>query len=367
MIDEGEQPQPHSNGQQIIVSSGKFVALEKIVRQFVVAEERKIVIFSGFDKALDLVEDLLISCLDSHGSDVRFLRLDGRTSSGWRNLNVHLFNTDDRYKIFLISIRAGGEGLNLTSSSTVVFLDQDWNPQVTKQAAARVHRIGQTKPVTIFKLNSVGTVEEQMQPRIAKKAYLAATVSENTHNSVSFDDTADIVESDEELLSSILHESTTQLYDQEISTQDMHRWDWFKFLEVTQGQAAMQVPNLNGEADKKSWLDRVERIKTDVFDGKKVDTRTRSYNVYQEEAKVELARADRRIGKSRTVEIDGFQISKYSLSRSPEEMVVSSGSRREQKPNLVHEGVSYGVDVLRMIPHVLSNLLLVLFLLQGRR
>lgn len=65
----------------------------------------------------------------------------------------------DRFMAFLISIKAGSEGLNLVSASTVMLLDEDWNPQVMRQAEARVHRLEQKKPGTIFKIHSRGTAE----------------------------------------------------------------------------------------------------------------------------------------------------------------------------------------------------------------
>jgi SWI/SNF-related matrix-associated actin-dependent regulator of chromatin subfamily A member 5 len=82
------------------------------------------------------------------------------------------------YRLMLISTRAGGLGINLATASDVVLLDQDWNPQITLQAEARAHRIGQKNPVTIYKLVSQGTVEEQMMGRIQKKLYLSAKVTE---------------------------------------------------------------------------------------------------------------------------------------------------------------------------------------------
>lgn len=136
-------------------------------------------IFSGFTKMLDLVEELLY-LLGGDGSSFRFARLDGRTARARRNLGIRMFNNESTdYRVMLISTRAGGLGINLATASDVVLLDQDWNPQITLQAEARAHRIGQTKPVTIYKLVSQGTVEEQMMGRIQKKLYLSAKVTES--------------------------------------------------------------------------------------------------------------------------------------------------------------------------------------------
>jgi SWI/SNF-related matrix-associated actin-dependent regulator of chromatin subfamily A member 5 len=127
---------------------------------------------------LDLVEELLI-LRGGDGSEFRSVRIDGATCRARRNLSIRVFNdlTSD-VRVMLISTRAGGLGINLATASDVVLLDQDWNPQITLQAEARAHRIGQKNPVTVYKLVSQGTVEEQMMGRIQKKLYLSAKVTE---------------------------------------------------------------------------------------------------------------------------------------------------------------------------------------------
>ena len=83
------------------------------------------------------------------------------------------FNCDDSIPCFLISTRAGGTGITLTGADTVIFYDHDWNPANDNQAQDRVHRIGQTKPVTVYKLVSKGTIEEKIIERQVKKQTLA--------------------------------------------------------------------------------------------------------------------------------------------------------------------------------------------------
>jgi SNF2 family DNA or RNA helicase len=78
----------------------------------------------------------------------------------------------------LISTRAGGLGLNLASADTVILYDSDWNPQVDLQAMERAHRIGQTKPVRVYRLICRGSVEERMISRAEKKLFLNAMVAE---------------------------------------------------------------------------------------------------------------------------------------------------------------------------------------------
>ncbi|EAW12985.1 putative nucleosome remodeling complex ATPase subunit (Snf2h) [Aspergillus clavatus NRRL 1] len=162
-------PDPYILGDHVFNNSGKFIALQKLLKHYVEVENTKVIIFSNFEQALNLCEDLVM-IMQGTSPAFEYLRLDGRTTSPWRKLMVYLFQNDPSYMIFLLSIRAAGEGLNLTSSSVVIFLDEDWNPQVMKQAESRAHRIGQSRPVRIYKLRSSGTVEEQMSQRLAKKA-----------------------------------------------------------------------------------------------------------------------------------------------------------------------------------------------------
>lgn len=173
------EPQPYILGDHIIRASGKFIVLEKLIAELVIKQRKKILIFSGFTRMLDLVEDFL-QLNGGDGTSYRSVRLDGSTGRARRNLGIRMFNDlSSDCRVMLISTRAGGLGINLATASDVVLLDQDWNPQITLQAEARAHRIGQTNPVTIYKLVSQGTVEEQMMGRIQKKLYLSAKVTES--------------------------------------------------------------------------------------------------------------------------------------------------------------------------------------------
>lgn len=172
------EPNPYHVGDHVIHASGKFIILEKLLNELVIKQKKKILIFSGFTKMLDLVEELLL-LRGGDGSSYRTVRIDGATARARRNLSIRMFNDmSSDYRVMLISTRAGGLGINLASASDVVLLDQDWNPQITLQAEARAHRIGQKNPVTIYKLVAQGTVEEQMMGRIQKKLYLSAKVTE---------------------------------------------------------------------------------------------------------------------------------------------------------------------------------------------
>jgi len=89
-------------------------------------------------------------------------RLDGGVSQEDRRAAIRRFNTAESAKLFLLTTRAGGLGINLTSSDTVILFDSDWNPQMDLQAQDRAHRIGQTKPVIIYRFATANTVEQTL-------------------------------------------------------------------------------------------------------------------------------------------------------------------------------------------------------------
>jgi SNF2 family DNA or RNA helicase len=146
---------PHPLPPEIRLSS-KLEILDRILLKLKAANHR-VLIFCTMTRLLDVLE----SHLEWRG--LRFLRLDGSTNAADRGRLVDDFNaTGSPYFAFLLSVRAGGVGLNLQSADTVIFYDTDWNSQVDSQAAARAHRIGQTREVLILRLQTKGTVEERV-------------------------------------------------------------------------------------------------------------------------------------------------------------------------------------------------------------
>ena len=119
-------------------------------------EDRKILVFSQFTKVLDLIGKRL------NENNINYSYLDGKTSAKDRFRLVNEFNKSNENKIFLISLKAGGTGLNLTSASIVVHFDPWWNPSVENQASDRAHRIGQKQVVDVIKLIAKNTVEEKV-------------------------------------------------------------------------------------------------------------------------------------------------------------------------------------------------------------
>ena len=129
-------------------------------------------VFSQFQtQLLEIEKQLKTLGIDS-------LRLDGQTRN--RQELVDRFQKPDGPPVFLISLKAGGYGLNLTAADTVVHFDPWWNPAAEAQATDRAHRIGQTRPVTVYRLLTRGTVEEKVVRLQATKRELAnATFDES--------------------------------------------------------------------------------------------------------------------------------------------------------------------------------------------
>jgi non-specific serine/threonine protein kinase len=133
--------------------SGKFEAFEELVEN-VVAEKHKALVFSPFVSALDLIRKRL------RGRAIRCEYLTGQTAD--RRIPVDAFQTDPDIPLMLISLKAGGVGLNLTAADYVILFDPWWNPAVENQAADRAYRIGQTRPVFVYKLIAQDSVEERV-------------------------------------------------------------------------------------------------------------------------------------------------------------------------------------------------------------
>ncbi|WP_415306154.1 DEAD/DEAH box helicase [Clostridium perfringens] len=135
--------------------SSKLTVVKEIVKD---ASEsgKKILLFSQFTSVLQKIEE------DFKKEDISYLYLDGGTSAKDRVERVKKFNEDSNIKVFLISLKAGGVGLNLTSASMVIHFDPWWNPAVEDQATDRAHRFGQENKVEVIKLVAKDTIEEKI-------------------------------------------------------------------------------------------------------------------------------------------------------------------------------------------------------------
>jgi len=164
---------------QSVHDSAKLEHLADMLEQLV-QEGRRVLVFSQFAEMLALISELLT------GMELSHLLLTGQTQN--RTELVDRFQLGDT-PIFLISLKAGGVGLNLTAADTVIHYDPWWNPAAEDQATDRAHRIGQDKPVFVYKLICAGTVEERIQTLQARKAELAAALLEGgTSTAIRFDE-----------------------------------------------------------------------------------------------------------------------------------------------------------------------------------
>lgn len=158
------------------VGSGKLETLLELISQAIGAGH-KMVTFSQFVKMLKVIETRLqeaaISCE----------YLDGATHDRMEWINH--FNEAPEIPVFLISLKAGGLGINLTSADIVIHVDPWWNPMAENQATDRVHRMGQQNQVMVCKLITMGTVEEKILQLQKRKKSISDAVIENNQNPVS--------------------------------------------------------------------------------------------------------------------------------------------------------------------------------------
>ena len=162
-----EQGPPYIEGEHLVYNSMKLKILDVLLKKIHSETDNKVLIFSQMTTLLNILDDYC------RYRQFAYLRMDGQTSSEDRDKRIEEFQNPNSDKwLFLISTRAGGLGINLHAANIVILYDSDWNPQVDLQAIDRAHRIGQTKPVIIYRFVCEGTVEEKIVERAAKKLKL---------------------------------------------------------------------------------------------------------------------------------------------------------------------------------------------------
>ncbi|WP_343069133.1 SNF2-related protein [Hymenobacter citatus] len=166
--------------------SGKLREVVRMLRN-VVAEGHKVLVFSQFVKHLDIIRHALDE------KNLRYAYLDGNTRE--RHKEVARFQEDEKLRIFLISLKAGGVGLNLTAADYVFILDPWWNPAVEAQAVDRAHRIGQERTVFTYKFITKNTVEEKILALQNRKIQLVT----------------DLITTDEAIIKSLTKEDIEEL------------------------------------------------------------------------------------------------------------------------------------------------------------
>jgi DNA helicase INO80 len=169
----GMLPEPTSNKsrfttiqvpsmRRFVTDSGKLGQLDKLLRELKEGNHRVLLYFQ-MTRMIDLMEEYLTY------RNYKYCRLDGSTKLEDRRDTVADFQTKPEIFVFLLSTRAGGLGINLTSADTVIFYDSDWNPTIDSQAMDRAHRLGQTRQVTVYRMITRGTIEERIRKRALQK------------------------------------------------------------------------------------------------------------------------------------------------------------------------------------------------------
>ncbi|XP_034334038.2 lymphocyte-specific helicase isoform X2 [Magallana gigas] len=155
--------------EDLVQTCGKMKLLDAMLAELKL-RKHKVLIFSQMTKMLDILQDFCWL------RKYKFCRLDGSTSIQERQEQMADFNSNPEVFIFLLSTRAGGLGINLVGADTVIIYDSDWNPQCDLQAQDRCHRIGQSKPVVIYRLVTTNTIDQRIVERAAAKRKLEKMV-----------------------------------------------------------------------------------------------------------------------------------------------------------------------------------------------
>ncbi len=164
---EGAEPgPPYTTDEHLIYNAGKMLMLDKILTRMK-KQGSRVLIFSQMSRVLDILEDYCVF------REHKYNRIDGSTAHEDRIAAIDEYNKPGSEKfVFLLTTRAGGLGINLTSADIVILFDSDWNPQADLQAMDRAHRIGQTKQVIVFRFVTEQAIEERVLERAAQKLRL---------------------------------------------------------------------------------------------------------------------------------------------------------------------------------------------------
>jgi len=171
--------------------AGESAKIKELIRHITEkTANHKMLVFSQFTKMLALVK----TALDTEGIPYEYL--DGKSSQKQRQASVENFQTNPEIRVFLISLKAGNTGLNLTAADYVYLLDPWWNPAVESQAIDRTHRIGQDKHVIAYRMIAKDTIEEKILKLQARKRKLAS----------------DLIQTDESFMKSIKKDDIMELF-----------------------------------------------------------------------------------------------------------------------------------------------------------
>ena len=164
---EGAEPgPPYTTDEHLVNNAAKMVMLDRLLKRLK-NQGSRVLIFSQMSRLLDILEDYSVM------RGYQYCRIDGSTAHEDRIAAIDDYNKEGSEKfLFLLTTRAGGLGINLTSADIVILFDSDWNPQADLQAMDRAHRIGQTKQVIVFRFVTENAIEEKVLERAAQKLRL---------------------------------------------------------------------------------------------------------------------------------------------------------------------------------------------------
>ncbi|XP_078155806.1 SNF2 domain-containing protein / helicase domain-containing protein isoform X1 [Carex rostrata] len=192
----GIEPEPYKEGEHLVQASGKLIVLDQLLKKLYELGHR-VLLFAQMTHTLDILQDFL------ELRKYTYERLDGSVRAEERFAAIRRFSVlpnDGSTKhpegqndpfVFMISTRAGGVGLNLVGADTVIFYEQDWNPQADKQALQRAHRIGQLNHVLSINLVTERTIEEVIMRRAERKLKLShSIIGQDKHSASTKNDTS---------------------------------------------------------------------------------------------------------------------------------------------------------------------------------
>jgi SWI/SNF-related matrix-associated actin-dependent regulator of chromatin subfamily A member 5 len=193
---EGAEPgPPYTTDEHLVYNAGKMAVLDKLLGRLQ-KEGSRVLIFSQMSRLLDILEDYCVF------RQYKYCRIDGGTAHEDRIAAIDEYNKPGSEKfVFLLTTRAGGLGINLTTADIVILYDSDWNPQADLQAMDRAHRIGQTKQVVVYRFVTDNAIEEKVLERAAQKLRLDQLVIQQGRAQIA----AKAAANKDELLSMIQH------------------------------------------------------------------------------------------------------------------------------------------------------------------
>ncbi|KAI0086882.1 SNF2 family N-terminal domain-containing protein [Irpex rosettiformis] len=332
------EPDPYTIGPHVVSSSSKLILIDKLLKDILPSGER-VLIFSQWTGMLDLLEDFMAL------RSVPYARLDGSTPRARRTLDIKLFQQEKSpYQVYSISTKAGGLGINLTKATHVIMFDSDWNPQNDLQAIARAHRIGQTKPVKVYRLICQGSVEDQMLDRIRRKLFLSMKVMNN--NTASPDtgtsEGSDSVEEQNSSLKrtelmSILRKGSSAIsgIDSVMTLSQFLSAPIETILEASRVHDDVRTTKMkkdvggevkdeeggkmlfDAEEEEKKLLQGVAQVQSRLFEGKLVE-RAKEKKKSDKEVAEEWRQEQKRQRKSRYVTVEGYEVlAEYLDSETP--------------------------------------------------